>query len=131
MFNRTTLRKFIAPRRQARKERHLLIFRTLAPPFDVAQDMLCVFARDIVFPISFSIQNFKGKCLMRLARRTIKKARIEIIPMIDTIFFLLGLFHDLDFIDGPLQRPTGQPAEGGHGTTARQRKCRGHDHCGR
>jgi hypothetical protein len=31
MFN-TTLRKFIAPRCQARKERHLLIFRTLAPP---------------------------------------------------------------------------------------------------
>src|SRR4029434_2095603 len=30
--------------------------------------------------------------LMRLARRTIKKARIEIIPMIDTIFFLLVFF---------------------------------------
>jgi biopolymer transport protein ExbD len=29
---------------------------------------------------------------MRLARRTIKKARIEIIPMIDTIFFLLIFF---------------------------------------
>jgi biopolymer transport protein ExbD len=29
---------------------------------------------------------------MRLARRTIKKARIEIIPMIDTIFFLLVFF---------------------------------------
>ncbi|MET0501197.1 MAG: biopolymer transporter ExbD [Candidatus Binatia bacterium] len=29
---------------------------------------------------------------MRLGRRTIKKARIEIIPMIDTIFFLLVFF---------------------------------------
>jgi biopolymer transport protein ExbD len=29
---------------------------------------------------------------MRLARRTIKRARIEIIPMIDTIFFLLVFF---------------------------------------
>jgi len=29
---------------------------------------------------------------MRLPRRTIKKARIEIIPMIDTIFFLLVFF---------------------------------------
>jgi biopolymer transport protein ExbD len=29
---------------------------------------------------------------MRLVRRTIKKARIEIIPMIDTIFFLLVFF---------------------------------------
>ena len=29
---------------------------------------------------------------MRLARRQIKKARIEIIPMIDTIFFLLVFF---------------------------------------
>lgn len=29
---------------------------------------------------------------MRLQRRTIKKARIEIIPMIDTIFFLLVFF---------------------------------------
>ena len=29
---------------------------------------------------------------MRLSRRTIKKARIEIIPMIDTIFFLLVFF---------------------------------------
>jgi biopolymer transport protein ExbD len=29
---------------------------------------------------------------MRLARRSIKKARIEIIPMIDTIFFLLVFF---------------------------------------
>jgi len=29
---------------------------------------------------------------MRLARRTIRKARIEIIPMIDTIFFLLVFF---------------------------------------
>src|SRR5215475_15888964 len=29
---------------------------------------------------------------MRLARRTVKKARIEIIPMIDTIFFLLVFF---------------------------------------
>lgn len=29
---------------------------------------------------------------MHLARRTIKKARIEIIPMIDTIFFLLVFF---------------------------------------
>jgi biopolymer transport protein ExbD len=54
--------------------------------------MLCAFAREIVFPISFRIQNFKGKCLMRLRRRTIKKARIEIIPMIDTIFFLLVFF---------------------------------------
>ena len=39
---------------------------------------------------------------MRLRRREIKKARIEIIPMIDTIFFLLGLLHDLDVIHGPL-----------------------------
>ncbi len=31
MFNRTTLRKFIAPRRQAREVIHLLILRTLAP----------------------------------------------------------------------------------------------------
>src|SRR6266498_2436242 len=30
MFNRTTLRKFIAPRRQARKVRHCLFLRTLA-----------------------------------------------------------------------------------------------------
>jgi hypothetical protein len=29
MFNRTTLRKFIAPRRQARKVRYLLIFPNL------------------------------------------------------------------------------------------------------
>jgi biopolymer transport protein ExbD len=29
---------------------------------------------------------------MRLARRSMKKARIEIIPMIDTIFFLLVFF---------------------------------------
>ena len=29
---------------------------------------------------------------MRLQRRTVKKARIEIIPMIDTIFFLLVFF---------------------------------------
>jgi biopolymer transport protein ExbD len=29
---------------------------------------------------------------MRLTRRTVKKARIEIIPMIDTIFFLLVFF---------------------------------------
>jgi biopolymer transport protein ExbD len=29
---------------------------------------------------------------MRIQRRTIKKARIEIIPMIDTIFFLLVFF---------------------------------------
>ena len=29
---------------------------------------------------------------MRLGRRTIKRARIEIIPMIDTIFFLLVFF---------------------------------------
>ena len=29
---------------------------------------------------------------MRLQRRSIKKARIEIIPMIDTIFFLLVFF---------------------------------------
>jgi biopolymer transport protein ExbD len=29
---------------------------------------------------------------VRLARRTIKRARIEIIPMIDTIFFLLVFF---------------------------------------
>ena len=29
---------------------------------------------------------------MRLSRRTIKTARIEIIPMIDTIFFLLVFF---------------------------------------
>jgi biopolymer transport protein ExbD len=29
---------------------------------------------------------------MRLMRRTVKKARIEIIPMIDTIFFLLVFF---------------------------------------
>ena len=29
---------------------------------------------------------------MRIQRRSIKKARIEIIPMIDTIFFLLGFF---------------------------------------
>jgi biopolymer transport protein ExbD len=29
---------------------------------------------------------------MRLARRSVKKARIEIIPMIDTIFFLLVFF---------------------------------------
>jgi biopolymer transport protein ExbD len=29
---------------------------------------------------------------MRLSRRTVKKARIEIIPMIDTIFFLLVFF---------------------------------------
>jgi biopolymer transport protein ExbD len=29
---------------------------------------------------------------MRLSRRTIKRARIEIIPMIDTIFFLLVFF---------------------------------------
>ena len=29
---------------------------------------------------------------MRLPRRTLKKARIEIIPMIDTIFFLLVFF---------------------------------------
>ena len=34
----------------------------------------------------------EGKRLMRLARRTIKRARIEIIPMIDTIFFLLVFF---------------------------------------
>jgi biopolymer transport protein ExbD len=30
--------------------------------------------------------------MMRLQRRSIKKARIEIIPMIDTIFFLLVFF---------------------------------------
>jgi len=71
-------KKFIAPRRQARKERHLLIFRTLAPPSTFAQDMLCAFARDIVFDL-FPNSEFKGKCLMRLPRRTIKKARIEII----------------------------------------------------
>jgi biopolymer transport protein ExbD len=29
---------------------------------------------------------------MRLSRRTVKRARIEIIPMIDTIFFLLVFF---------------------------------------
>ena len=29
---------------------------------------------------------------MQLSRRTIKRARIEIIPMIDTIFFLLVFF---------------------------------------
>ena len=29
---------------------------------------------------------------MRIQRRSIKKARIEIIPMIDTIFFLLVFF---------------------------------------
>ena len=29
---------------------------------------------------------------MRMQRRSIKKARIEIIPMIDTIFFLLVFF---------------------------------------
>jgi len=67
-------------------------FPNIGAPFDTAQDMLCAFTRDIVFPISFSIQNFKGKCLMRLARRTIKRTRIEIIPMIDTIFFLLVFF---------------------------------------
>ena len=49
------------------------------------------------FPLStsnivFSVQNFEGKCVMRLSRRTVKKARIEIIPMIDTIFFLLVFF---------------------------------------
>jgi hypothetical protein len=33
--------------------------RHLGGPFDAAQDMLCAFARDIVFPISSSIQNFK------------------------------------------------------------------------
>ncbi len=32
MFNRTTLRKFIAPRRQAREVIHLLILRTLGAP---------------------------------------------------------------------------------------------------
>ena len=33
-----------------------------------------------------------GETLMRIQRRSIKKARIEIIPMIDTIFFLLVFF---------------------------------------
>ncbi|MGZ8427379.1 MAG: ExbD/TolR family protein, partial [Candidatus Binatia bacterium] len=32
------------------------------------------------------------EALMRIQRRSIKKARIEIIPMIDTIFFLLVFF---------------------------------------
>ena len=47
-----------------------------------------------LFPLSQRVKRgiSKGKCLMRLARRTIKKARIEIIPMIDTIFFLLVFF---------------------------------------
>ncbi len=36
----------------------------LGASFDFAQDMLCAFARDIAFSISFSIQNFK----MPLAR---------------------------------------------------------------
>ncbi len=34
----------------------------------------------------------RGETLMRIQRRSIKKARIEIIPMIDTIFFLLVFF---------------------------------------
>ena len=33
-----------------------------------------------------------GETLMRIQRRNLKKARIEIIPMIDTIFFLLVFF---------------------------------------
>jgi hypothetical protein len=41
----------IAPRRQARKERFLLISPNLGA--------LCAFARDTIFPISSSIQNFK------------------------------------------------------------------------
>jgi hypothetical protein len=42
----------IAPRRQERKENSS--FFELGAPFDSAQDMLCTFARDTVFPISFS-----------------------------------------------------------------------------
>src|SRR5580765_2667795 len=34
----------------------------------------------------------RGETLMRIQRRNLKKARIEIIPMIDTIFFLLVFF---------------------------------------
>ena len=68
---------------------------------------------------------------MRLARRTLKKARIEIIPMIDTIFFLLVFFMISTL---SMSRYSGLPVqltEGGHGTTARQRECRRHDHSGR
>ncbi len=43
---------------------------------------------------------------MRIQRRSSKKARIEIIPMIDTIFFF-GLFYDFDFIDVSIQRRAG------------------------
>jgi hypothetical protein len=49
MLNRTTSRKFIAPRRQERKERPILISPNLGAPFDLAQGMLCAFARVAVF----------------------------------------------------------------------------------
>jgi hypothetical protein len=49
MLNKSTSRKFIPPRRQGRKETISFDFSELGVPFDVAQDMLCVFARVIFF----------------------------------------------------------------------------------
>ena len=89
MFEQKTLKnKFLAQRRQGRKEITFTYFpnlRAFFRAFKSAETLFCA--------ITFSGQlNFKGKSLMRLARRTIKRARIEIIPMIDTIFFLLVFF---------------------------------------
>jgi tetratricopeptide (TPR) repeat protein len=62
MLRTDVTKNVIAPRRQARKERPILISPNLGAPFDSAQDMLCAFARVTVFPMSLirnSNRNFK------------------------------------------------------------------------
>ena len=68
-------------------------------PFDFAAQgalggikFFVTFSRSLIKLLETNSQTSECKSLMRLARRTIKRARIEIIPMIDTIFFLLVFF---------------------------------------
>jgi hypothetical protein len=51
-------KELIAPRRQERKENSS--FFELGGPFDVAQDMLCAFARETVFSDLFFHSNIFG-----------------------------------------------------------------------
>jgi biopolymer transport protein ExbD len=63
---------------------------------------------------------------MRIQRRSMKKARIEIIPMIDTIFFLLVFFMISTLSYVAIQRHAGQSAQSGLRPAGSRRKRRDH-----
>jgi len=82
MFDRTPLTKFIAPRRQERKERPLFYcFPNLGAPFDLAQDMLCAFARVMISEFFFILPRRKE----RHAQNQVPSSRDRVA---DPLFFI-------------------------------------------